>query len=392
MVLLLPMCLLVVNVKAQPNYPILLEDKTVLIESSDAVHELYNFQFKRAEKQFRWLWQKYPEHPLAYFLMGLSAWWKIMPDIENRAYDDSLVLYMDIAIEKASALYKANPNNLEAVFFLAASHGFKARLYSERQWWRKATFEGKRSLDYLDMYKDKELLSSEFLFGNALYNYFYQWIKENYPSLKPILVFFPKGDKQLGIKQLIEVAHNAFYTRTEAQYFLMRIYAFEGQSEKCFELSKYLNTTYPENGYFHRFFARMAYERGKHHLADSLSYSLLSKVKRGQMGYENNAGRYATYFLGYSFNNIRNNPDSAYYYFEQSVMYAEKVKGYEMGYSTSSFRYLARIANKKGNKDVATKWYKLLYDNTEKGASDHKEAEKFLLENKVIRKKILGVF
>ena len=36
-------------------------------------------------------------------------------------------------------------------------------------------------------------------------------------------MFFPDGNKELGIEQLKTVANNAFYTRTEAQYFLMRI-------------------------------------------------------------------------------------------------------------------------------------------------------------------------
>jgi hypothetical protein len=41
--------------------------------------------------------------------------------------------------------------------------------------------------------------------------------------LRPFLILFDKGDKERGLEQLREVAHNAFYTRTEAQYWLMRI-------------------------------------------------------------------------------------------------------------------------------------------------------------------------
>ena len=59
--------------------------------------------------------------------------------------------------------------------------------------------------------------------ATALYNYYAEWISENYAILRPVLMFFPDGNKELGIKQLKTVANNAFYTRTEAQYFLMRI-------------------------------------------------------------------------------------------------------------------------------------------------------------------------
>ena len=35
-----------------------------------------------------------------------------------------------------------------------------------------------------------------------LFNYYSIWIRETYPMLRPVLMFFPKGDKQLGIEQL----------------------------------------------------------------------------------------------------------------------------------------------------------------------------------------------
>jgi hypothetical protein len=61
---------------------------------------------------------------------------------------------------------------LEAAFFLAAAHGFKGRLFAdeERKNWRKAALEGKAALKYMEECKEKEDLSPELLFGDALYN------------------------------------------------------------------------------------------------------------------------------------------------------------------------------------------------------------------------------
>ncbi|MDH3711399.1 MAG: tol-pal system protein YbgF, partial [Cyclobacteriaceae bacterium] len=208
---------------------LLLMDRDVQIDATQAVNDMYNFKFEQAEKQFRWLIQDYPEHPLPYFLLGLSQWWKMAPNIGNGQYDDQFTDYMDRSIELAKALYDENKKNVEASFFLSAAYGFKGRLYAERKQWRKAASAGKQALKYLDNSRGKSDLSPEFLFGDALYNYYSVWIPENYPILKPILVFFKKGDKELGIQQLQEVANNAFYTRTEAQFFLMRILALEQQ-------------------------------------------------------------------------------------------------------------------------------------------------------------------
>ena len=47
---------------------ILISDMKVQIEATEAVNNLYNFKFDKAEMQFRWLLQKYDWHPLPYFL------------------------------------------------------------------------------------------------------------------------------------------------------------------------------------------------------------------------------------------------------------------------------------------------------------------------------------
>ena len=106
----------------------LLLNKDVQYELEGAVDNMYNFKFERAEKQFKSLRRRYPEHPLPYFLMGLSQWWKIVPtNIQTHKYDDLFFAYMDTTIQKAEELYDKNENNTEAAFFMAAANGFAGR-------------------------------------------------------------------------------------------------------------------------------------------------------------------------------------------------------------------------------------------------------------------------
>jgi len=202
---------------------LLIADMQVQIQATQALNDMYNFKFREAKRQFYWLKQKYGEHPLPYFLMGLNEWWRIMPNREVEKYDNLFLAYMDTSIMKAKKLYQVDTMKIEGAFFLAASYGFKARLYSERSKWLKSAGHANKALNYLDDCRGKEELSPELLFGDGLYNYFSVWIPENYPQLRPFLIMFDKGDKELGLEQLREVAHNAFYTRTEAQYWLMGI-------------------------------------------------------------------------------------------------------------------------------------------------------------------------
>ena len=105
---------------AQPDsIELLLSNVKIQIEATEAINDMYNFKFDRAEMQFRWIRQKHPDHPLPYYLLGLSQWWKIMPDISNTTWDDIFVDYMDTSIEQAEVLYENPKNQLEDSFFLA---------------------------------------------------------------------------------------------------------------------------------------------------------------------------------------------------------------------------------------------------------------------------------
>ncbi|WP_460879874.1 hypothetical protein [Pontibacter rugosus] len=96
----------------------LLLNKDIQYELEGAVDNMYNFKYERAEKQFKSLRRRYPEHPLPYFLMGLSQWWKIIPtNVQTLKYDDLFFAYMDSTIQKAEALYDADEKNIEAAFF-----------------------------------------------------------------------------------------------------------------------------------------------------------------------------------------------------------------------------------------------------------------------------------
>ena len=180
---------------------LLIADMFVQIEATQALNDMYNFKFKSARQQFFWLKQKYGEHPLPYFLMGLNEWWRIMPNLNIESYDEQFLAYMDTSIMKAKNLYDIDSMKVEGAFFLAAAYGFKARLYSERSKWLKAAGHTNKALNYLDDCRSKEELSPELLFGDGLYNYFSVWIPENYPQLRPFLIMFDKGDKELGLEQ-----------------------------------------------------------------------------------------------------------------------------------------------------------------------------------------------
>lgn len=359
----------------------LLTNQTVQIECTSGVDDLYNFKFKSAESQFNWLRRFYPTHPLPYFLLGLSNWWKIAPNIDEEQYDDPFLSYMDSSIYFAEQLFDANENNAEASFFLAAAYGFKGRLYSERKNWRKAAVAGKRALKYMEYSQKQDDLSPELLFGDGLYNFYSVWIPENYPMLKPIMWFFDKGDKKVGIEQLQTVAREAFYTRIEAQYFLMRIFAIEeNKPDEALRISEYLHTSYPDNAYFHRFYARMLYQTGNYVKLERISQSILKKISTGMPGYEAISGRYASFFLASIYKITKGDLKTASEYYKQTVQFSEEIGAVESGYYLYALSYLGQFAKRKDDYDAAMQYYEKVIENASKKHPTLLEAKEFKKE------------
>jgi tetratricopeptide (TPR) repeat protein len=356
----------------------LLNDMDVQVEATQAVNDMYNFKFKDAEKQFLWIKQDFPWHPLPYFLMGLSQWWKMIPNLNVNEYDEEFLAYMDTSIFLADRLYKNDEENIEAIFFLAAAYGFKGRFLSERKSWRKAALAGADALKYMRMVEGNEQFSPEFLFGEALYNYYSVWVRENYPWLKPIFVFFKKGDKDLGIEQLKTVALNAFYTRTEAQYFLMRILSEENKDRKqAIQTSKYLHETFPGNAYFHRYYTRLLYYQGRFYEVEREALAILNNISDGADGYEEISGRYATFFLGQVYES-RGQKDKAKKYYLQCVEFSEQIEAMEAGYYHYAMLGLAEIAMDNGDRSAAKDWVRKIKKYAKRGSSVHQKARELV--------------
>ncbi|WKV13383.1 tetratricopeptide repeat protein [Marivirga harenae] len=337
---------------------ILLNNMYIQMEVNASVNAIYNAEHEKVEKDFRWLRYRFPNHPLPYFLYGLNEWWKILPEPSHYPNNEKMIAYLDTAQFYAEFMKERDEDNMEATFFLAAIHGFKGRFYSENQSWTKAAFEARDALNYMEESKGNKNLSPEFLFGDALYNYYVEWVPEHYPILRPVLRFFDDGDKELGVEQLTKVAQNAFYTRTEAQYFLMRIWALdEGELRKGLQLSEYLHETYPQNAYFHRFYARLLYTAGRIQDSERECLEIFANIDSARTGYGGTSGRYAGFFLGQIYER-QAKLDEAKKYYERAMISSESVGEEEAGYYLFSIYHLGLIAEKQGEVELAEEYYK----------------------------------
>ena len=365
----------------------LLLNPDIQLELDGAVNNLYNFKFDKADRQFRSLRRRYPEHPMAYFLLGLSTWWKIMPsNVTSRQYDKLFYAYMDTAITKAQVLYDADEQNYEASFFLAAAYGFDARLHAERSDWRKATVSSKRSLSYLQKSREANGLSPEFTFGEALFNYYSVWIGEEFVWLRPLLLLFPKGSRETGLAQLNSVAQNGFYTAPEARYFQLRILGSERENNtaEAFLKARALVRDFPDNACFARTYASHAFTEGYFAECEQASRGILDKLNQGFTGYDAHSGRVAAYYLGYLMQNRRKDLAQAQDYYRRCLVFCETVGKTKGGYYLFSLTNLARIADSRRNVAEARRYFEQVATIAGRKSEVYREARDYLQKNPVV--------
>ena len=139
---------------------------------------------------------------------------------------------------------------------------------------------------------------------------------------------------------------------------LMRILnSYENDQPRALQLSEYLFQTYPNNPYFHRYYARMLYSSGRYGQAEPVCQSILVKMDSSQLGYEATSGRYAAFYLGEIYD-ARKKYTEAKEYYSLCVKFSEQIEATESGYYFYSLIALGEIAEREGDKALAKKYFK----------------------------------
>ncbi len=213
--------------------------------------QMYNFSFESAGKSFYQLLEAHPDHPAPYFLLALNRWWQTylsatMPDYYG---------YIGDKLKKAEdrlKLIEGKPGyEQEYIFFKFMIHALDARAHSFRNEWWPAMNSAKKLIDPME----KSLLfvgqADEFYMLAGLYHYYVETYHQMYPVIRPILSFFPDGDAELGLQELVKASGSSHIAQMEAKYFLGTIYNDEiFQYGKGVSVTRDLARRYPNNTWF----------------------------------------------------------------------------------------------------------------------------------------------
>jgi tetratricopeptide (TPR) repeat protein len=344
------------------------------------IKQIYNIKFIEAEKTFRSIMADYPEHPAGRFFLAMIDWWKILLDPDNESYDEIFFQKLEDVIYQCDQILDKNPKDVDALFFKGGSIGFRGRLRAFRESWLKAADDGREALPIVEEAAALDPNNMDVQLGFGIYNYYAAVIPDENPLIKPLMIFFPDGDKEKGIQQLKNTATNGKFAKYEARYFLMTLYyRYENNSILAEEYSKLLQEDFPDNPVFEKWRGRIAVRKGDYKLVDSIFNDVLNKVDKKMFGYTTPSSiREAAYYVG---NNLRSNGqlDSAKIYFQKCIQESQKIdeEGEESGFQVNAYVYLAQMEELLNNKDEAIRLYEKILNIKDFGRS-HSIAENSL--------------
>ena len=259
---------------------------------------LYNMDFAGADATFAEIAESHPEHPVSPFLQALVPWWTIQLEPSDDSEDEAFLSSMERVLEICEKRLKANPKDLDAMFFKAGAHAFRGRLHSDRERYLRAARDGQQALKYLQKVVELDPQNDDLYFGLGTFHYMADVVPKKHRILRPFARLFPKGDREKGLQELDRAMGRGRFVSTEVAWTLVQIhYIFEKNFPQTLGYSQWLRQRYPDNSLFHLYEGR-AYERmGRLGDATRVFQEVADRYAKQQTGYTDAVAEQALYVL-----------------------------------------------------------------------------------------------
>jgi len=342
------------------------------------IDHIYNLEFYDANKTFDEVIRLRPDHPAGYFFRAMIQWWRILTNFDDESQDDRFYDMLKTVVDMCDRRLERDPNDITALFFKGGALGFSGRLRVNRNSWIPAVKDGVAALPVIRKAYKLDPNNNDVLLGIGIYNYYADIIPDEYPILKPFMVFLPSGDRKKGLQQLHQAAEKAKYARVEAQYFLLQTYfLYEKDYLKAFALAQALYVRYPKNPLFHRYLGRCDVTLGRWDDAQKIFSEVERRYRDGTLGYDVYDGREAYYYIG-RWNLLNSRYDAAMKAFQECDVLSLKIdKGSASGFAAMANLMIGMLYDLKGDRSGAVAQYRKVLGMKEYGTS-HVDAKRYL--------------
>jgi tetratricopeptide (TPR) repeat protein len=341
---------------------------------------IYNVQFDSATICFNKVIKMYPNHPVGYFMDAMAEWWKIRLFRETEKYDDSFLKKIDKVLDVCDKRLDSNLVDITALFFQGGAYGYRGRFHAIRKNYLKVANDGRKGYEILTECWKLAPGNHDIQLGTGIYNYFVVAFPEEYPVFKPLITFFPKGDKTIGILQLKSAAKYARYAQVEAEDVLLQIfYQFEENYNEALPLAEELYNAYPNNPYFHRYLGRCyTTTYNNQDKADEVWREIIKRCIKRELGYDRLTSREALFYVGQSLMWKQDFENSLKYFYkcDEASRYVDKDG--PSGFMVKTNLYIGKIFDLQGKRKYAKMQYEKIlkmkdYDGSQEAAKKYLE-------------------
>jgi tetratricopeptide (TPR) repeat protein len=341
-----------------PSSAQILNDRPTVQIIQKGVNHIYNYEFVEANAQIQQIQNKYPGHPLTYFMRAFQMHWQYLPIKDNKSKVNEYIRLLNQCLTAVEKVYGKNSNDPEAVFFTMAARGYIALMYNYQNELLKAAGEAQKT--YSIMIEGLKLTEKnpEFYFTTGMYNYYVEKYPEDHAIVRPLMVFFKDGNKALGLRQIDTATRTAVITKVEAAYYLAHIYLeHEGRPDLADNYTSKLNTWYPNNPIFKMVHIEASILSGRYAEAEKE----LPELRQRKDGFYPIAWHV---FDGLLSEKKEKNDREAQREYLAALQIPHDAQ-YTREYHAMAYAGLARIQDRAGNKAKAREYYKKCLEKAE---------------------------
>ena len=314
---------------------------------------IYKLEVDSAMFYIRELQKIIPDHPVIPSMEAFLIRWENIPIIEGQIFV-RLEAKLREAIAAAENFNPLDPRDEDAVFFELATRGLLAEYYAENNKYFEAITEANKMYSLIkkgfDLVKD----NPEFLFTTGLYNYFRIMYPQKHPIFAPIAFFFKKGDKELGLEQMLMSTEKAVISQIEASIYLSYIYLrYEQTPEIAFVLLQDLIKRYPSNQYLISKFLESTY--ATHQYDEIMLWMVDGLMTTDRLYYKMVGHIFKAVYLEF----VKKESKEAYLNYRMGVGFGSELLNHGEYFKSIAYLGLGRLSQQFGNISTAKSYYNL---------------------------------
>jgi tetratricopeptide (TPR) repeat protein len=329
----------------------LLKDKSAMLEVQNGITSIYNYEFAKASQNINQIAKNYPGHPVIPLLQSFKMYWEFLPIQDHPAELQTYLNTLQVCLKAIDKYFGPDSQEPEAIFYTIAARGYIAMYYNYQNELLKAALEAKKAYNALTKGQSLIYQNPEFYFTSGLYNYYFEVYPEKKPIIKPAIWLFKKGNKALGIEQLMKASRVSVISKAEAQYYLAHILLeYENEPKKALEYTRKLNLAYPANPVYRMVYLETLLHNKQFEDADNL---MKSKPLPNRSLYRTAIPLFQGYLAEYQDKNM--SMAESLYKKSLSMPLNDQYTG---EYHALAYAGLGRIAHLSGNPTLAKDYYK----------------------------------